>query len=91
MIKRHDRETATYLVEAKALRKAAETRQGAEREKLKGAARELEHFAKSISKPMIEWEVDVTRAVVDAGVIVRLHGVQPYALYGGFVYKFGRF
>ena len=30
-------------------------------------------------------------AVIDAGVIVRLHGQQPNAVYGGLVYNFGRF
>ena len=31
------------------------------------------------------------RAVVDAGAIVRLYGVQPHAVYAGFVYNLGRF
>lgn len=30
-------------------------------------------------------------AVIDAGVIVRLRGQQPNAVYGGFVYNFGKF
>ena len=30
-------------------------------------------------------------AVIDAGAIVRVHGVQPNALYAGLVYNFGKF
>ena len=30
-------------------------------------------------------------AVVDAGVIVRLRGEQPHAVYAGLVYNFGKF